>query len=183
MTRTRLLAATAIGAVAIFGWAGPAGAQAEPAITVEPSTDLSDGDTVTVMATGFPANGTGFQSTQCVAPASDPLSQCDLSNVVTVTLDENGEATFEFTVHTGAIGTGLCDAESEPCLVVLGSLTAPEGAAQPITFAAVELAATGPNSTLLLVAAGVGLIVVGFLTIAVPGWMKRRGTVDVADVR
>jgi len=134
MTRSRATLALATLAVATLLVAGPAAAQ-EPMITVEPSADLADGDTLTVTVAGFPASSETFVSGQCVTPIEDPLQQCDVANIVPVPLDANGGATFEITVKVGPIGTGSCGPDADDCVILVGSLTEPENAASPISFA------------------------------------------------
>lgn len=165
MTRSRATLGFLTIAATLMLAAGPAHAQDTPSITVEPSTDLSDGDTVTVTASGFPASSETFVSGQCVTPISDPLQQCNVANIVPVALDADGAATFTITVNTGTIGTGTCGPGGDDCVILVGSLTEPENAAAPITFAQPELAATGPEHVLplsviatLLLAAGAALV-------------------------
>jgi len=182
MTRSRATLALATFAVAMLLVAGPAAAQ-EPMITVEPSADLADGDTLTVTVAGFPASSETFVSGQCVTPIEDPLQQCDVANIVPVPLDANGGATFEITVKVGSIGTGSCGPDADDCVILVGSLTEPENAASPISFA--EQAGDGTpqptavntgdglspsDNSAVLLAAAAGLLLVGGGAIA----LRRR---------
>jgi hypothetical protein len=154
--------------------AGPAAAQ-DAGITVEPSTDLVDGDTLTVTVTGFPASSETFVSGQCVTPIEDPLQQCNVANIIPVALDANGEATFEITVNTGPIGTGNCGFGADDCVIMVGSLAEPENAAAPISFAdevtaEPVLAETGTAATLALLAIAMLLVAAGM---AIVGWSRK----------
>jgi hypothetical protein len=172
MTRSRATLALATLAVATLLVAGPAAAQ-EPMITVEPSADLADGDTLTVTVAGFPASSETFVSGQCVTPIEDPLQQCDVATIVPVALDANGGATFEITVKVGPIGTGNCGPDADDCVIMVGSLAEPENAAAPISFAGQDgdgtpqptavntgdgLSPSGNSAALLAAAAGLLLV-------------------------
>ena len=161
-----------IAATLLFA-AQPASAQ-DAAVTVEPSTSLADGDTLTVNVSGFPADSTAFVSGQCVTPIEDPLAQCDTGNIIPVPLDSEGAATFEITVKVGPIGSGSCGFGADDCVILVGSLTEPQNAAVPISFA--ETAGDGtpqptavntgdtPNPTnnaIMLFAASAGLALIG----------------------
>lgn len=134
MTRFRATLVLVTIAAATFLVSGPAAAQ-DASVSVDPSTDLADGDTVTVTVTGFPASSTEFVSGQCVTPVVDPLAQCDTGNIVPVPLDANGDATFEITVKTGPVGSGNCGFGADDCVILVGSLSQPENGAAPIAFA------------------------------------------------
>lgn len=165
MYRSRAMVAVVVMAAALMLTTGAASAQ-DPSVSVDPSSDLADGDTVTVTAAGFPADSTAFVSGQCVTPITDPLQQCDTGNIVPVPLDGNGDATFEITLSTGPIGSGTCGADGDDCVIMVGSLTAPEFGFAPITFADGELALTGPSDIVVLVGAGFALLAVGSLLAA-----------------
>jgi len=169
MTRSKATLALVTFAATMLLVAGPAAAQ-DAGITVEPSTDLVDGDTLTVTVSGFPAGAETFVSGQCVTPIADPLQQCNVANIIPVPLDANGEATFEITVNTGPIGTGNCGFGADDCVIMVGSLSEPEAAFAPISFAegaAAEpvLAETGMSSTLALLAIATLLVAAGMATI------------------
>lgn len=113
-------------------------ALAEPAITVTPSSGLTDGDTVSVQGTGF-TPGIALVATQC-ALQSTGSGDCNLAGLKSTQADGDGNATLEMTIVGGPIGSGsqVCDAEN-PCIISLGEptadATAERGVAQ-ITFAA-----------------------------------------------
>jgi neocarzinostatin family protein len=68
-----------------------------PALTVDPSTGLADGQTVTVTGTGFSANAE-IGMAEC-EPGAGGESDCDLSNVLIVESDGNGDFSTPFTVN------------------------------------------------------------------------------------
>jgi hypothetical protein len=160
MYRSRAMVAVVVMAAALMLTMGAASAQ-DPSVSVDPSSGLVDGDTVTVTATGFPADSTAFVSGQCVTPITDPLQQCDTGNIVPVALDASGEATFDITLSTGAIGSGTCGAGGDDCVIMVGSLTQAEFGFAPIAFDDGELALTGPRDLVMLVGAGFALLAVG----------------------
>lgn len=171
MIRSRLMILLAIAAATLLALGGPAAAQDGPTVSVEPSTGLSDGDTVTVTASGFPADSEVFASGQCVTPLEDFLAQCDVSNIVPVPLDSSGGATIEVVVHEGPIGTGTCGEGADQCVIAVGSLTEPEGGAAPIFFgsdgpdagADQDLANTGPRSIPLILVIAFMALAIGFI--------------------
>jgi hypothetical protein len=176
MTRSRAIFAFAAFAAFLLFSAGPAAAQ-DPTVTVDPAEDLADGDTLTATVSGFPANGDSFLSGQCVSPIEDPLQQCDTANVVPVPLDADGAATYEITVHTGPIGTGECGPDGDQCVIMVGSLTEPEFAFAPISFASepvAELAQTGPSQIALTLTTAIVLVALGALLVTQSHRATRR---------
>lgn len=118
---------------------------AEPSVTVEPSSGLSDGDTVTVTGEGF-TPGISLGINQC-ADQTDPdhgIEQtggehCNLQGIQPVTADDEGRVEAEFTVSGGPFGEAqvVCDADHD-CVISLGELRAAadaERATTTITFA------------------------------------------------
>lgn len=124
---------------------GDGEAAANPTVTVEPSSGLSDGDTVTVIGEGY-TPGTQLGINQC-ADASDPdhgieqtgAAHCNLQAIMPVQADDEGRVEAEYTVSGGPFGEAqvVCDAEHD-CVLSLGELTAEadaERATVTITFA------------------------------------------------
>jgi Neocarzinostatin family len=111
--------------------------------TATPSTELEDGDVVTVSWAGFPASQP-LAMTQCTGTV-DPTErgQCDLVSYVQRTSDASGAGSMSFTVHTGAIGTrgGTCDAEND-CVVLVADFGAVSRAVSVLGFAAGQQATT-----------------------------------------
>jgi hypothetical protein len=89
---------------------GATSASAAEAITVTPSTNLHDGSVVTVSFSGFAA-GSSVVVGQCTK-ATFAVGDCDVARVLTVQADSTGSGSTPYTVHTGAIGTGTCNAGS-----------------------------------------------------------------------
>jgi len=168
----------------VFGSvAGVAGAQEGPSVTVNPDSGLSDGDTVEVTASGFPADSEEFLSGECVTPIENPLQQCDVGNIVPVPLDADGAATFEITLKTGPIGDGVCGEGEVQCVIMVGSLTLPDFGFAPIFFGAdapptpEQLAFTGPSDVQVIALVAFALIAIGGLMVfVVPRTFARRNS-------
>jgi len=127
--------------------ASPGIAAAEPLATASATTGLSDGQTVSVDYSGFPAGAT-IAVVQCTSEAPASNTECDEERLALGSSDPNGAGTAEFTVHTGAIGTagGTCDAGSS-CAIVVTDFPVTTSVAIPITFAA-EAAEETTTSTI-----------------------------------
>lgn len=85
----------------------PAAAQAAPAISVEPSTGLLDGDRVTVSVTGLQP-GTWVDAAQCVSVPVDIFDDCDLTEYASGAAAADGAATIDMRVDA-VITTGYDD--------------------------------------------------------------------------
>lgn len=172
------------GAVALIAFgsiAGVATAQEGPTVTVTPDSGLSDGDTLEITVSGFPADSEEFLSGECVTPIANPLQQCDVGNIVPVPLDADGAATFEITIKTGPIGDGVCGEGEVQCAIMVGSLTLPDFGFAPIFFGAdtpptpEQLADTGPSDVQLFALIAFALIAVGGLFVfVIPRRLDRR---------
>ena len=116
-----LVVATLVGSIMVVGPASPAAAAA--AITVTPSTDLENGQTVSVSGTSFPPNKTAA-ILQCPATAQGPFD-CDISTFVGTTADSGGAfSNPSFTVHRFLLmpATGLRDCVVDACVVAAGNV-------------------------------------------------------------
>ncbi len=162
MTRTRTNLVI-LGAVAFLLLAAGTAAAQGPTVTVEPAEGLVDGDTVTVTVTGFPTTGTDWAGVQCVLPIDDPLEECSDTGLVPVEFDAEGAATFEFTVMTGAIGSGTCGVGGDSCAITVGSLEERFARSALISFEDGELALTGAKDVAALSALALGLVILGYL--------------------
>ncbi|MDH3755644.1 MAG: neocarzinostatin apoprotein domain-containing protein, partial [Acidimicrobiia bacterium] len=160
----------------------------------EPSTGLSDGDTLTVEVSGFPAENPSFSAGECVTPIEDFLQQCDVTNIVPVPLDADGSATFEITVKEGAIGSGTCGEGADQCVIAVGSLTEPEAGFAPIFFGddepaaddtadepadeatdvAEELPATGPSDLVAMTVMGAAILAAGLILVGSTRRVRRE---------
>jgi MYXO-CTERM domain-containing protein len=97
----------------------PAAAHAATAtgdVTVTPATGLKDGSTVSVAFSGFPADA-NVVAVQCSQVNATSPAPCDTTNLGIGKADGAGKGTISFTVHTGSIGNGTCDATHDTCAV------------------------------------------------------------------
>ncbi|MEV6350755.1 enediyne antibiotic chromoprotein [Actinoplanes sp. NPDC051851] len=78
--------------------ASPALADQAPSVTATPSTGLTDGQTVTVDVTGYPANA-GLIAAQCALPESG-VQVCDWADAAFFAADDNGDGTASLVVRT-----------------------------------------------------------------------------------
>jgi hypothetical protein len=133
-------AGATVGVAAGLAFAFQPAAMAAPGVTVTPATGLSNGQTVTVSATGL-TPGTVYHVGQC-ATVEPGVIGCDATTSTDVTADAAGKITAQLTVHTsfqavvGSNGTpwGTVNCKVVSCSAGLGN-NAGEGAAQAITFA------------------------------------------------
>jgi len=124
-----------------------AAAAAAPAVSVEPSTGLTNGQTVKVTYTGFQPGYTVLLR-QC-SPEPSNGDDCDFLSLLTSLTDEAGGGQIEFTVRAlpapEFASSVACDPENECWLVVsedLNDLSQPFAAA-PIAVR--EFPAAGPS--------------------------------------
>ncbi len=107
--------------------------------SVSPSTNLANGETVTVRWSGYTA-GKVVNVLECshVDLASAESSGCDFSNAAILHIDPSGSGSLTIRVATGAVGNGVCDA-AHSCAIVVNdaSSTVPSYSRElPISFAA-----------------------------------------------
>ncbi len=105
--------------------------------TVTPSSGLANGQAVTVSWKGY-APGVSINVLECSKSPPTQATDCDLTNAALLHADPNGTGTLSFTVTTGAVGSGICDATHPGCVVVVnqgGSLQLSATAITPISFA------------------------------------------------
>jgi hypothetical protein len=115
---------------------------------VSETTDLVDGQTVTVDYSGFPAGAT-IAVVQCTS-AAPADTECDDKRISLGNADAQGAGTAEFTVHTGVVGAdgSTCDgAENNDCIIVVTDFPVTTSTSVPITFAATEVAAETTTTT------------------------------------
>ena len=109
-----------------------------PSITVTPSTNLLDGQTVTVEGSDFPS-GSFVVLVECVDAASGGQSNCDLSNQMGTGADASGSFSVTMRlsrlISTPAQGTTDC---AQPSTCIIGAGVPPDGsqgsAKAPIQF-------------------------------------------------
>ncbi len=104
--------------------------------TVTPSAGLAPGQSVTVAWNGYIPN----QSVNVLECSKSPPTQatdCDLTTGVLLHPDPTGTGSVSFTVTTGTVGSGVCDATHPGCVVVInqgGSLDPAASVIVPISF-------------------------------------------------
>jgi len=104
--------------------------------TVVPSRGLADGQTVTVSWNGYLAGQT-VNILECSKSPPTQAGDCDLHTGDLLHPDPTGTGRVPFTVTTGAVGTGTCDATHPGCVIVInqgGSLSPSASVIVPISF-------------------------------------------------
>jgi hypothetical protein len=132
----------AVGAMLL---AAPGVANAAPAphaISVTPSTNLVNGQTVTVSSTGWPA-GAQVYVLQCADTSG--AGTCDTANLVPVTVGSTGAFSSSITVHTGAIGSKSCNAGAT-CYIAAGTANQSDAGAGQIVFKSAAVATPTPTT-------------------------------------
>ena len=101
--------------------------------TVTPSTNLSNGQTVTVHWSGY-LPGKTVNVVEC---SSDSAAGCNIAGGRILTPDPTGTGTTTLTIVEGKIGTGICGADHLGCQVAVNDagLETPSATIRiPITF-------------------------------------------------
>jgi hypothetical protein len=115
-----------------------ASAAAGPKLTVTPSTNLHNGEKVTVSGTGFKSGDSVF-IVECLVSAKGE-SNCNILNTVPATISKKGAlAKSTFKVSTGKIGNGKCGtaaANLKDCAVSVGNISGGDSAVFRIAFKA-----------------------------------------------
>ena len=102
--------------------------------TVTPSTNLTNGQTVTIHWSGY-LPGKVVNIVEC---SSDSQAGCDIADGRILTPDPSGTGTISLRIVEGQIGTGVCDAAQTGCQVAVNDagLETPSATIRiPITFA------------------------------------------------
>jgi len=105
--------------------------------TVTPSTRLSDGQSVTVAWEGYQP-GVSVDVVECSKNPPAGANDCDLSRAALFEPDPQGVGSVPFVVHTGTIGSGMCDSSHSGCVIVVdqgGSSVSAASVTVPISFA------------------------------------------------
>ena len=105
--------------------------------SVTPSNGLTDGQSVTVTWSNYQP-GVSINILECSTPHPSQASDCALKGATVLHPDPQGSGSLPFVVHSGAIGSGLCDASHGQCAVVVnqgGSLDPAATVAIGISFA------------------------------------------------
>jgi Neocarzinostatin family len=112
----------------------PAAAQVAPSVVVSPSTDLVDGQIVSVEASGFPTN-TSLGVVECQAGATTSRD-CDLETVAVRFSDASGHLTTDYAtsrvIFTESLGR--LDCATDACVLVVATADEAVVAAAPISF-------------------------------------------------
>lgn len=101
-------------------------------VTIEPRAGLSDGDVVTVTATGFPA-ATRLLTAQCPPDIDDVPGACRSGEPIRTGPD--GAAVARFTVRTGEVD-GLSCGPRQPCSIQVSAEAPIAPVTVPVTFSA-----------------------------------------------
>lgn len=115
---------------------GVSPAWAAPAVSVSPSTNLVQGQTVTVRGSGLPPNESEAVL-QCVSGGNDVFSFCDIGGFVSTTTDSNGSFSTSFTVRRILeTSQGRVDCASAPgrCIVAVSPFDTNYVASTPLSF-------------------------------------------------
>ena len=141
--RSRNVVRLALGAalaVTLSSGLGVAAASAAggPKLTVTPSTNLHNGEKVTVSGSGF-KKGDSVYIVECLVSAKGE-SNCNILNTVPATISKTGalpKSTFK--VSTGKIGNGKCGTTAsnlKDCAVSVGNISGGDSAVFRIAFKA-----------------------------------------------
>jgi hypothetical protein len=108
-------------------------------ITITPSTNLTNGQIVTLVGKGFTPGAQNIGANECAAKGDQTgAGDCDLGGTKTAIPDSSGTVTFQFMVNKGPFGANqiVCSA-AQKCLVSIAELTATptQEADADITFA------------------------------------------------
>jgi Neocarzinostatin family len=117
--------------VSVWGTGGPASAATSLAVT--PSTNLVDGQLVSVAISGSPAS-TSIGVVECVLGAVN-ANGCDLRTLQYVTTDASGHVVTPFIVSAKlATSNGTVDCRTVSCSIGAGTFDLSATAGAPITF-------------------------------------------------
>ena len=105
--------------------------------TVAPSQGLANGQAVTVSWEGYTPNAS-INILECRRNPPTVATDCDLHNADVLHPDPTGAGSLSFSVTTGAVGSGMCDASHPGCSIVVnqgGSLVPAATVVVPVSFA------------------------------------------------
>jgi predicted dienelactone hydrolase len=104
--------------------------------TVTPTTGLTQGQAVSVAWDGY-TPGQSINILECSKSPPTQATDCDLHQAVILHPDPTGTGNLSFTVTTGTVGSGVCDATHPGCVIVInqgGSLAPAASVIVPISF-------------------------------------------------
>ena len=105
--------------------------------SAEPTTGLVDGQTVVVTWSGFLPEQT-VNILQCSQGGTEGSGACNFTNARLLHPNPTGEGSVELTVIVGAVGSGICDATVDDCVIAVNDsgLQEPEATIRiPLSFA------------------------------------------------
>jgi hypothetical protein len=94
-------------------------ASADPAVTANPSTNLTDGQVIHITVNGYPANDK-LAAIECTSGQATAAAECDTTTVkLEIATDATGSGSFDFAVKGGgAFANDFCDA-THPCAILV----------------------------------------------------------------
>ena len=113
------------------------GAMPSRSATVTPSTDLRDGQIVRVSWDGF-IPGRVVNIVQCSDGGRGSSASCNLVTGKILQPDPDGSGSLELRIVVGQVGTGVCDADHDDCVIVVNDASLQDDDANiriPLTFA------------------------------------------------
>lgn len=122
---------------AVIG-AGSASGTSTPKLTVAPSTNLRNGQTVKVSGTGYKPKDTVY-IVECLRRAKGS-AQCNIPTTMPISVTISSKGTFpptKFEVITGKIGSGTCGTKASnlnSCDVSVGNASGGDSATFPISL-------------------------------------------------
>ena len=105
--------------------------------SAEPTTGLVDGQTVVVTWSGFLPEQT-VNILQCSGGGTEGSGACDFTNARILHPNPTGEGSVEFAIIAGPVGSGICDATVDDCVIAVNDsgLQEPEATIRiPLSFA------------------------------------------------
>jgi fermentation-respiration switch protein FrsA (DUF1100 family) len=106
--------------------------------TVEPDTNLTGGQQVTVTWSGY-TPGKVVNILQCSGRDQDlsDSAACDYTKAALLHADPTGSGSLQLEIVEGKVGTGVCDPTHQGCFIVVNNASSPDPASSvkvPITF-------------------------------------------------
>ncbi len=106
--------------------------------TVEPNTNLTGGQRVTVTWSGY-TPGKVVNILQCSGTNQDlsHSAACDYTKAALLHPDPAGSGSLQLEIVEGKVGTGVCDTTHQGCFIVVNNASSPDPASSvtvPITF-------------------------------------------------
>lgn len=116
---------------------GPMPAAPDRRVEASPTTELRDGDAVTIRWSGF-VPGRVVNAMQCSAGGRGSVASCSVVTGRILVDDPTGRGSLTLTVHTGPIGDGTCFRGSTNCYLAINDASSLDDDANfriPLSFA------------------------------------------------